>query len=58
VDKGKTILHTSLPKYDTRPYLPHLMLSAFHNDKEIKKNNAMTFMTDCGKHEILNTAYS
>jgi hypothetical protein len=40
MDKGKTILHTFLTKYhDTRPFLAHLTLLAFHNDKEIEKND-------------------
>jgi hypothetical protein len=35
MDKGRTILHTFLTKY-TRPFLAHLMLLAFHNDKDKK----------------------
>ena len=42
MDKGRTILHTPLTEHhDRRPFLPHLTLLAFHNDKnkEVDKND-------------------
>jgi len=42
MDKGRTILLTFLTEYhDTRPFLAHLTLLAFHNDKDkgVDKND-------------------
>jgi hypothetical protein len=49
LDKGRTNLQTFLPEHHhTGPYLAHLTLLSFYNDKEINKNNILTFMTDYG----------
>ena len=41
MDKGRTILHTFIPKYhDARPFLGHLTLCVCSdNEKEVNKNN-------------------